>query len=100
MLFVNRISEILKAVGQQKDVRKKVMVLVVSRRFLVIVRPNFTSPIVILRCARFVFQGIIEIFNRWELRFRKFLGSGHVGIGIDPLCKKPNRRRPAVLLYG
>jgi len=81
MLFVNRISEILKDVGQQKDVRKKVVVVVVSQS------PNFTSPIVIPRCARFVFQGIIEIFNRWELRLRKFLGSGHVGTGIDPLCK-------------
>ena len=87
MLLVNRISEILKEVGQQKDVRKKVMVVVILHRLHVIVSPNFTSPIVILRCAGFVFQGIIEGLDRWELGFRKFVGASHVGIGIDPLCK-------------
>jgi len=77
MLLVNRISEVLKDVGQQKDVRKTIMVVVILHRFHVIVSPNLTRPIVILRCAGFVFQGIIEIFNRWELGFREFLGSGH-----------------------
>ena len=55
MLLVNRISEILKDVGQQKDVRRKVMVVVILHCFHVIVSPDFTSPVVILRCAGFVF---------------------------------------------
>ena len=87
MLLVNRISEILKDVGQQKDIRKKIMVVVILHCFHVIVSPNFTSPIVILRCAGFVFQGIIEGLDRWELGFREFVTSGHIRIWIDSLCK-------------
>jgi len=61
MLLVNRISEVLIDVGQQKDVRKKIMVVVILHRFRIIVSPNFTSPIVILRRARFVFHGITRM---------------------------------------
>ena len=88
MLFVNRISKILKDVGQRKDVRKKVVIVIILHYFHVIVRPNFTSLIVILGWTRFVFQGIIEVLDRWELGFREFVTSGHIRIWIDSLCKK------------
>ena len=87
VLLVNRISKVLKDVGQQKDVRKKIMVMVILHRFHVIMSPNFTSPIVILWCVGFVFQGIIEGLDRWELGFREFFTSGHIQIWIDSLCK-------------
>ena len=43
--------------------------------------------IIILLSAWLIFQGIMEVFNWWELCFRKFVRSGHVGIGIDAICK-------------
>ena len=55
MLLVNRVSEIFKDVGQQKNVGEKVMIVVILHSFHVIMSPNFTRPIVILRWARLVF---------------------------------------------
>ena len=74
MMFVNRISEILKDVGQQENVRKKVVIVIIFHSFHVIISPNFTRQIVIRQWARFVFYGITKCFDRWELHFCEFLG--------------------------
>jgi len=77
LLFVNRISEILKDVGQQKNVRKKVVIVIILHRFHVILCPNFTSPIIVFLRARFVFQGIIKCLDWREFHLREYLRSGH-----------------------
>ena len=92
MLFVNRISKILKDVGQQKDVRKKVVIVIILHRFRVIVSPNFTSSILILGWAKFGFQSIIEGLDRWELGFREIVTSGHMRIWIDSFSKNLHHR--------
>ena len=85
MLLVNRVSEIFKYVGQQKNVGEKVVIVIVSHRFYVITSPNLTRPIVILRWTRLVFKGVMKCLDRRELRFREFLWAGHVRVGIDAL---------------
>ena len=87
MLFVNQISRNVERRGPAEARQKEGNDRDILHRFHVIVSPNFTSPIVILWWARFVFQGIIEGLDRWELGFREFVTFGHIRIWIDSLCK-------------
>jgi len=47
MFVVNRLSEILKDVGQEKYVGQKIVIVIISQCFHVKVSPNFLRPFVI-----------------------------------------------------
>ena len=69
VLFVYRITKILKNVGQQKNIGEKIVIVINLHRFHVIMGPNFVCAIVILLRTRLVIQSIVKGLDGWELDF-------------------------------
>ena len=73
MFVINRLSEILKDVGQEKYVAQKIVIVIISQCFHVKVSPIYLRPFAIFIWQGFLVKCIVKVLDRRELGFHKFL---------------------------
>ena len=83
------VSEIFKDVGQEKNVRKKIVIVIILEIFHVVMSPNVFCPVVIFLGEGFIVKRIVKGVDGWELGFPEFLRSSHVRVGVHAFCEYP-----------